>query len=96
MVQLHVLQLLRELRLLLHVTGFFFTTPIPHLLPNIINMVLRERIIVLEQVHGLLPGGVPGLLLLALAPDLLAAFVRILHLGSSNVVALARQPGLIN
>lgn len=54
MVALHVLQLLGELCLFLHVASLFFASPIPHFLTNIVDSVLAERIIILEKIDGVL------------------------------------------
>ena len=54
MVALHMLQLLGELSLFLHVASLFFASPIPHFLTNVVDSVLAERIIILEKIDGIL------------------------------------------
>ena len=96
-IRLNVLQLLRELRLLLHVACLFFATSIAHFLAHIVHVVLVCWVIVSEKIHSLLASD------LFIIPSALpttpihppTTFVRILRLISRSIVALSRKTGLV-
>jgi len=54
MVALNMLQLFGEFSFLLHVASFFFASPVPHFLTNIVDTVLAEWIIILKKGDGIL------------------------------------------
>lgn len=99
-IRLNVLQLLRELRLLLHVACLFFAASVAHFLAHVVHVVLVRWVIVSEKTHSLLAGDLSivssCLALPAATIHPLTTFVRILRLISSSIVALSRKTGLVN
>ena len=47
-VNLYVFQLLRELRLLLHIASLLLTSSLTHFLANVIHMILTHRVVIFE------------------------------------------------
>lgn len=91
-----MLQLLRELCLLLHVARFLFASPIPHFLANVIDSILIHRVVLLEEAYSLLTiAAVVAISTTAtVATTPRTTFVWVL--GTSSVMTLARKAWLVN
>lgn len=91
MVALHMLQLLRELCLLLHVARFLFASPIPHFLANVIDSILIHRVVLLEEAYSLLTIAAVVAISTAAAVATTPRTTFVWVFGASGVMTLARK-----